>query len=280
MILAVARELYGPFMKEKVIELNASDERGIDVVRHKIKSFAQSISTRGNDQFKCPVYKLVILDEADAMTEAAQAALRRIIEDYSTITRFCLICNYVSRIIDPLASRCAKFRFKLLPREEIQQQLRLIATKESIQMDDDSLETLMANAKGDLRQAITLLQSASCLFTDRMLGSQQINELTGMLSLDYAKEIVNTCKRAASEHSIDLLQRTVDEMISNAIPSCNALERVCEAILADESILGHVKAAIYVEMIAVDKRMVDGADERIQLLHMLTIITSCLAHTE
>ena len=103
-ILALAKEMFGASFKSRVLELNASDERGISIVREKVKAFAQtSVSTADGG----PGFKLIILDEADAMTGDAQSALRRTMEKYTRVTRFCLICNYVSRIIEPLASRCA-----------------------------------------------------------------------------------------------------------------------------------------------------------------------------
>lgn len=170
-ILAMARDMFGvQLMKERVLELNASDERGIDVVREKVKKFAQQSVSHSK---KCPPFKLVILDEADSMTKDAQDALRRIIEVYTKMTRFCLICNYVSRIIQPLASRCAKFRFLPLSDSMISNQITYICEKENISHTPDMLEALFKVANGDMRRVITLLQICY-----RYKGQQQITSST------------------------------------------------------------------------------------------------------
>lgn len=134
-ILAIARQFYRTpkLFKERVLELNASDERGIDVIRHKVKEFGM-ISTgsgSGGGSDAPPPFKIIILDEADSMTQDAQNALRRTMEVYSSNTRFCLICNFISRIIEPLASRCAKFRFKPIPNNVVVSRLKEISDKES-----------------------------------------------------------------------------------------------------------------------------------------------------
>jgi replication-associated recombination protein RarA len=128
-VLAMAKELYGPELyKTRILELNASDERGIKVVREKIKTFAQgAVGNQKSNGYPCPRFKIIILDEADTMTSDAQSALRRIMETYSKVTRFCLLCNYVTRIIEPLASRCAKFRFKTLSIQSMIARLTYIA---------------------------------------------------------------------------------------------------------------------------------------------------------
>ncbi|KAH9902244.1 putative replication factor protein [Xylariomycetidae sp. FL2044] len=169
-ILALAKELYGPeMMKSRVLELNASDERGISIVREKVKDFARMQLTnppagyRAAGRYPCPPFKIIILDEADSMTQDAQSALRRTMETYSKITRFCLICNYVTRIIDPLASRCSKFRFKSLDQGNARRRLEDIAAKEGVELENGAVDTLIRCSEGDLRKAITFLQSAARL---------------------------------------------------------------------------------------------------------------------
>ncbi|WP_367834542.1 AAA family ATPase, partial [Vulcanisaeta sp. JCM 16159] len=132
--LAIARELYGDAWRENTLELNASDERGITTIRERVKEFARTAPMG-----KAP-YKLIILDEADNMTSDAQQALRRMMEMYANVTRFILIANYVSRIIDPIQSRCAMFRFSPLPRDSVLGRLREIASREGVKVTDEALE--------------------------------------------------------------------------------------------------------------------------------------------
>jgi replication factor C subunit 2/4 len=175
-VLALAKELYGPeLIKSRVLELNASDERGISIVREKVKDFARmqlsNPSPTYRAQYPCPPYKIIILDEADSMTQDAQSALRRTMETYSKITRFCLICNYVTRIIDPLASRCSKFRFKSLDQGNAKRRVEEIAEKEGVKLEDGAADALIKCSEGDLRKAITFLQSAA-----RLVGAVTVKE--------------------------------------------------------------------------------------------------------
>jgi len=159
-ILALAKDLFGhEFFKQRVIELNASDERGINVVREKIKKFAQrKIARHPDGRTDIPPIQICILDEADSMTTDAQAALRRIIEQFSTTTRFCIICNYISKIIDPLASRCVKFRFSPIAKEAQMERLKMICARESIEVSgDDVFNALIDISQGDLRRSINML---------------------------------------------------------------------------------------------------------------------------
>ena len=176
-ILALAKELYGPEMfRTRVLELNASDERGISIVREKVKDFARMQLSNPpphyKDRYPCPPYKIIILDEADSMTQDAQSALRRTMETYSKITRFCLICNYVTRIIDPLASRCSKFRFKTLDEGNAKKRIEEIAENENVKLEDGAVDTLIKCSEGDLRKAVTFLQSAA-----RLVGAVKVSQV-------------------------------------------------------------------------------------------------------
>ncbi|MGC8608228.1 MAG: replication factor C small subunit, partial [Vulcanisaeta sp.] len=153
--LALARELYGEAWRGSVLELNASDERGIDVIREKVKEFARTMPSG-------PVpFKLVILDEADNMTSDAQQALRRIMEMYASTTRFILLANYISGIIEPIQSRCAIFRFNPLPKEAVIERLRQIAKEAGVEVTEDGLEAIWEVSQGDMRKAINTLQTTT-----------------------------------------------------------------------------------------------------------------------
>lgn len=151
--LAIANELYGEQSRGNFLELNASDERGIDTVRVKVKDFARTMPLQG--------YKIIYLDEADSLTKDAQHALRRTMENYSATCRFILACNYSGRIIPPIQSRCAVFRFSPLMKDDIKGYLKGIAEKEKMKMDSDSLEAVVRVSEGDMRRAINTMQMLS-----------------------------------------------------------------------------------------------------------------------
>ncbi len=154
--LCLARELFGEKWKQNFQETNASDERGINVIRGRIKDFAKMKSI-GSD------FKIVFLDESDALTPEAQQALRRTMEKFSGVCRFILSCNYSSRIIEPIQSRCAVFRFKSLTREDVLTYLKRIVDGENLEADEEGLNAIYEISEGDLRKATNLLQASAAL---------------------------------------------------------------------------------------------------------------------
>ncbi|MFH1623063.1 MAG: replication factor C small subunit [Candidatus Aenigmatarchaeota archaeon] len=155
--LAVARDLYGKDVHGNVLELNASNERGIDVIRNKVKEFARTRTVSGVG------YRLIILDEADALTGDAQQALRRTMETYSSVSRFILICNWSSKIIEPIQSRCAVFRFRALSDDDQMKFVERVEREEKLSMDKAAKQAVIYLAEGDLRKAANLLQSAAVM---------------------------------------------------------------------------------------------------------------------
>ena len=252
-ILALAKELYGPEMfKSRVLELNASDERGISIVREKVKDFARMQLSNPppsyQQRYPCPPYKIIILDEADSMTQDAQSALRRTMETYSKITRFCLICNYVTRIIDPLASRCSKFRFKMLDQGDAKKRLEEIAQKENINLEDGAINAVLTSAEGDLRKAITFLQSAA-----RLVGAEK---------LPGAKMNGSSRKRKQKEEDEDSMD--VDEP-NGAIVTIKIIEEIAGVIPSNvvngliEAMQPRAKGAVYESVArAVTDMVADG----------------------
>jgi replication factor C small subunit len=180
--IALSKELFAENWRANFLELNASDERGIDVVRGKIKSFARTLATGGD-------FKIIFLDEADALTKEAQHALRRTMEMYTTTCRFILSCNYSSKIIEPIQSRCAFFRFRPLKDDAMKARLLEIASKEGRRITSDGLEALLYSAEGDLRRAINLLQSAAS--TAEELDKEVVYRIMARATPEEVREILN-----------------------------------------------------------------------------------------
>ncbi|KAI0766074.1 P-loop containing nucleoside triphosphate hydrolase protein [Irpex lacteus] len=170
-ILAVARRIYGADFRKQILELNASDDRGIDVVREQIKNFAETrtLFSKG--------FKLIILDEADMMTTAAQAALRRVIEQYTKNVRFCIICNYVNKIVPAIQSRCTRFRFSPLPITEVEKRLSTVIEAENCKLTEDGRQALLKLSKGDMRRALNVLQACHAAYD--LIGETEVYDCTG-----------------------------------------------------------------------------------------------------
>eukprot|EP00002_Diphylleia_rotans_P012929 TRINITY_DN2525_c0_g12_i1.p1 TRINITY_DN2525_c0_g12~~TRINITY_DN2525_c0_g12_i1.p1 ORF type:complete len:334 (+),score=88.10 TRINITY_DN2525_c0_g12_i1:49-1050(+) len=272
-ILALARQLYGPSLyKSRILELNASDERGIDVVRTKVKSFAQfSVSNEKTEGYPCPPFKIVILDEADAMTADAQAALRRTMETHSSITRFCIICNYISRIIDPLTSRCAKFRFKPLEKNVMTDRLRFICMQESVTVGESDLDLVVEVSGGDMRRAVTLLQTAT-RYGSILEIREKITEISGLIP----GTIVDAIIQAVRSNRFSLIQQKVSQVIKEGFSVQQALLQIFDWVVESDLKEGQ-KAGIISKIATADKRLVDGADDSLQLLDVASFMAQTMA---
>lgn len=187
--LCMSRQLLGEDWKRDTLELNASDERGIKMVRERVKEFAAVIKIRTTERDERK-FRIIILDEADEMTSEAQTALRRIMEDSSETTRFVIICNYLSQIIEPIQSRCAVFRFKRIEKETVEDHLKWLCKKEGIKYDDKAISQIFDSTNGDLRHSINILQSAS------VMGSISVSNVLASLGLT-GKSKVNDIIRLA-----------------------------------------------------------------------------------
>ncbi|KAM6963374.1 replication factor C subunit 4 [Aplochiton taeniatus] len=268
-ILAAARELYGPELyKQRVLELNASDERGIQVVREKVKTFAQlTVAGKRTDGKPCPPFKIIILDEADSMTNPAQAALRRTMEKQSHTTRFCLICNYVSRIIEPLTSRCSKFRFKPLDNKIQETRLLQICEKENLNCSKEAIAALVKTSEGDLRKAITFLQSAARLNMDKEIMESAIVEIAGVVPTKLIDNLLQICYKGTFEK----LEVAVRNMVDEGYAATQILSQLHDIIIS-EDLSDKQKSVITEKMAVVDKCLVDGANEYLQMLSLCAVI--------
>ncbi|WNY28123.1 Holliday junction ATP-dependent DNA helicase RuvB [Methanimicrococcus stummii] len=252
--VSIARELFGEFWNENFTELNASDERGIDIVRNKIKTFAKTAPIGGAS------FKIIFLDEADALTNDAQSALRRTMEKYSGNCRFILSCNYSSKIIEPIQSRCAIYRFRSLTDDAIEKRVKYIAEQENLTITDDGLKALVYVAGGDMRKAVNSLQAAA--FIQKDIDEETIYKITAT---------------ARPEDVLDLIQTALAGEFKSAREKLNAL--VFEQGLSADDVMNQVYRALFKidnlsdsEMIQLidavgetDFRITEGANEKIQL---------------
>lgn len=255
--LALAKEMFGTEWKGNFIELNASDERGIDVVRGKIKEFARTAPLGDAD------FKIIFMDEADALTNDAQAALRRTMEKYSGICRFILSCNYSSKIIDPIQSRCAVFRFKPLTVDDVSGFLNRIVEKENIDITEDAVKGLIHVARGDMRRAVNSLQVAASL--GKKIDLDIIYQTTGMANPEAIKEMMNT---ALSGDFIKARDKLDDIMITFGLSGQDVIKQIHSAVF-EMPITDREKVKMVEKVGEVEFRIVEGSNERIQLEALL-----------
>ena len=251
--LALAKELFGELWKHNLHELNASDERGIDVVRGKIKEFART-APLGEDGFK-----IIFLDEADALTGAAQAALRRTMEKYSRTCRFVMSCNFSSKIIEPIQSRCAVFRFRPLKAEDVERYLKFVAVKEELNIDKEAYESLTYLAQGDLRRAINGLQMAAAAKVD--ITPDVVYQAVAAARPEEVKEALEMSLNnnfAGARERLDTLQ------ITYGLAGEDVLRQMHRTV-RDLEVPDTVKVQMIEKLAEADFRLSEGANARIQI---------------
>jgi len=259
--LALAKELFGEEnWKTNFQELNASDERGIQIVRTKIKSFARA-APLGGAQFK-----VIFLDEADSLTSDAQAALRRTMEKYSNTCRFILSCNYSSRIIPPIQSRCSVMRFSPLREDEIRDYIKRIEEGEGVKVTDSGFETLMYVSQGDLRKAVNILQVAASF--SKTIDADNLYASSALARPEEIAELITLCLKGKFPQARDRLENLLTEGGLAGEDILSQLHRELFNIPLEDAIRVRVLDAIG----EADFRLVEGADERIQLEALLAKI--------
>ena len=258
--LAMAKEMFGDDWKGNFIELNASDERGIDVVRGKIKEFARTAPLGGAE------FKIIFMDEADALTSDAQAALRRTMEKYSKICRFILSCNYSSKIIDPIQSRCAVFRFKPLTTEDLRGYLQRIINNEQVDIDDEAIEGLVHVARGDMRRAVNSLQVAASL--NKHIDMDTIYQISGMAN---PEEVRKMLELALGGNFIGARDRLDDIMVTYGLSGQDIIRQIHSSFF-DLSISDSNKVRLMDKTGEIEFRIVEGSNERIQLEALLAYL--------
>jgi replication factor C small subunit len=258
--LVIARELFQDTWRENFLELNASDERGIDVVRVKVKDFARTKAI-GDVPFK-----IIFLDECDALTREAQQALRRTMENYTKTCRFVLSCNYSSKIIDPIQSRCVVFKFKPLPKQDIFEIIGMIGKKEGITISEDAKEALFQVSLGDCRKLENILQSSAAV-------SKEVDSKTiySVASRAMPEEIKIILEKSLTGNIIDARKMLLETMYENGLSGLDVIKQIHAAIwdLKTDNInkLEMIKACGEIEF-----RLVEGSDEFIQLSALLARI--------
>lgn len=255
--LVVVKQLFGQQWHDHYLELNASDERGIDVVRQKVKDFARTKA------IETVPFKVIFLDEADALTKEAQQALRRTMEMYTNTCRFILNCNYSSKIIDPIQSRCAIFRFKILEKKDIAKVIKSIIEKEKLAMPDDTIDVLYEASEGDCRRAINILQASAAV------------------SLNITKDLVSTMVSSAKPTDIKVVleyalagdflnakQKLLDVMLKESVSGTDIIKAIQKEVW-NLNIEPELKVKLTEKTGEIEFRMVEGSDEFIQLQAML-----------
>ena len=260
--LVTAKSLFGENWRPNFLELNASDERGIDVVRVKVKDFARTRAI-GNVPFK-----IIFLDECDALTKEAQQALRRTMENYTSTCRFILAANYSSKIIDPIQSRCAVFRFRPLPQEDIFKMIDEIAKQENLKLTDDSKKALFEVSEGDCRRLENIMQSCAALHDNI---TQEL--VFSMASMAQPKEIAQLLQTALNGDFTQARSTLLDTMLKYGLSGIDVIKQIQKEIW-NLQIDNRAKVHLIDKCGETEFRMVEGSDEFIQLEALLAHVSA------
>lgn len=256
--LALAKDFYGDNIKQNFLELNASDERGIDTVRNKVKDFARSKALG-----KAP-FKIIFLGESDALTRDAQQALRRTMEKFTSSCRFILDCNYPSKIIDPIQSRCVLFRFKPLNKEEVVSYLNMISESEGLSVNKGVLEEVYNISKGDMRKAVNVLQSSSVL--ESVITNELVHEVASIARPDEVRECLELAIKGDFIKARDLL---FDTILKYGMSGLDVVKQIQREVLNLEVLSAEKRIELIGVVGEYEFRIVEGSDEFVQLESLL-----------
>ena len=267
-ILNVTHKLFGEdIYNERVLKLNASDERGIKIVRGKIREFSQKKVSEGLD---CN-FKIIILDEADAMTDESQYALRRIMEKYSSNTRFCIICNYINRIIQPLISRCCCLRFKPLKQCDIAKLCCSILKNEKVEYEEKYLKKIVQLSVGDLRKTITNLQKVSKL-------NNTINKETYDIAFEpLPTDFIENMRKKLSELDLSQLFQFTCDIYHDSYGTHEIILNLFNYLTSNECSFDEgTKSRFFIVLMECDTSLNCNSDEFLQLLKLMTFFKLCI----
>jgi len=266
--LVITKQLFHQGWHQNFLELNASDERGIDIIRNKVKDFARTRAI-GDVPFK-----IIYLDESDALTKEAQQALRRTMENYTKTCRFILSCNYSSKIIDPIQSRCAVFHFKPLKKEAVVDFLKKLISNENVvlgQNDDENqkiIDTLTDISGGDMRRILNILQSCAAISSNNKLSLEDIYSIA---SVARPKEIKEVLTLALNQKFIDSRNKLIDTMLQHGLSGLDIIKQIQKEVWNLE-IPDNLKVQLTSQCGETEFHMVEGSDEFVQLESFLAFV--------
>ncbi|MFW6378472.1 MAG: replication factor C small subunit [Nanoarchaeota archaeon] len=252
--LVIAKQMFKDSWRDNFLELNASDERGIDVVRVKVKDFART-KALGDVPFK-----IIYLDECDSLTKEAQQALRRTMENYTSTCRFILSCNYSSKIIDPIQSRCAVFKFKPLPQKEIYSVIDLIAKNENLTLDEKTKETIFKASNGDLRRVENIMQSSASIGDE--ITEENVLSIASLAKPQEITTVFEQCKQGDFKQARKAL---LDIMLEYGLSGLDIIVQLQKEVWNVQDIDNHTKLSFVTACGEAEHRLNEGSDEFIQL---------------